>query len=303
MLVNSNGMRRTASLSERSAASRWLRACPVLLALLGTGMCGGETDRAGPAPSTGAGGGEAAGATVGTGGSANGGTAPSGGAETGGAETGGGTETGGAETGGATNGGASSGGTSSGGAETPSAGGAESGGGSSGAGPVLFPECETNEDCEIKKDCCSCEAVPKGTSVAMCRVACGDSNGCEQRGISTSAQCTLGRCTLSASCGGGSGVSCTTDPPECPAGQAPTVTEDGCWGPCVVATECPDIADCAVCGDAHCVRFPGVGLTITRCIARQPECTAGTLCECLAPCGEFGCAERDGEVGCFCAGC
>jgi hypothetical protein len=98
MLVDSSRMGWTASLIERSAVSRWLQACPVLLALLGTGTCGGEIDRAGPAPSTSAGSGEAAGATVATGGSANGGTAPSGGTETGGV----------------TNGGTSSGGTSSG---------------------------------------------------------------------------------------------------------------------------------------------------------------------------------------------
>ena len=224
-------MRWTASLIEASARSRWLRAWPVLLALVGTGTCGGETDGAGPAPSTNAGSGETAGTTLSTGGAvAKGGAAPSGGTETGGVETGGvvpsgGTQSGGGPTGGAANGGTSSGGSANGGADTPSTGGVETGsGGSSGTGPALFPECETNEDCEISTDCCSCQAVPKGTSLPVCRLACGDSNGCEQQGIFTSAQCTLGRCTLAASCGGGRGVSCTTDPPECPAGQAPTVT-------------------------------------------------------------------------------
>jgi hypothetical protein len=175
-------------------------------------------------------------------------------------------------------------------------------GGVSSAGAASLPECETDDDCEIAKDCCSCEALPKGTSVPTCRLACGDSNGCEMQGITATARCALGRCALSAGCGG-PGVTCDEQPPRCSEGHAPIVTAEGCWGPCVPATECLEVPDCSVCGDEHCVSFPNVGGTLIRCVARRPGCEAGNLCECLAPCGRYGCGERDGEVGCYCAGC
>jgi hypothetical protein len=172
-----------------------------------------------------------------------------------------------------------------------------------GDGPASFPECVVAEDCEIVQDCCVCQAAPKGTSFGTCRVACGDSNACEMQGVAPVAACTLGRCTLAAPCSVRH-VVCDTLPPTCAAGQAPSVTEDGCWGPCVVSTECSEVTDCTVCGDAHCVTFPNVGGTSVRCIAREAGCEAGNLCECLSPCGGFGCGEQEnGEVGCFCLGC
>jgi hypothetical protein len=51
------------------------------------------------------------------------------------------------------------------------------------------------------------------------------------------------------------------------------------------------------------VRFPNIGGTTIRCIARRAACELGNLCRCLSPCGDFGCTEQNGDVGCFCAGC
>jgi hypothetical protein len=137
--------------------------------------------------------------------------------------------------------------------------------------------------------------------VETCRLAC-DSDGCEAQGIVTSARCTLGRCTLATSCRADR-VTCKSLQPTCPEGQIPSVTENACWGPCVMVTECADVGDCERCGDAHCVQFTALANSFTRCIAPEAECKLGNLCECLSPCAPYGCSERDGEIGCFCAGC
>jgi hypothetical protein len=290
----------------------------VVLGLVCGWGCGGRSDRderpsatAGTADAAGASGGTAAGngGAVGSGGAAaSAGTSNASGGSPGGGFAGSSGSSGGSEpTGGTTSAGATAGSASDGGATSGSGGsaGAETGGmpGSSGAaGAPGSPECDEDQDCEIAKDCCVCQAVPKGASFAACRVACGDSNACDLQGISAVATCTLGRCTLAASCDA-LGVTCNGPPPTCPLGQAPSVTENGCWGPCLAATECSGVTDCDACGDAHCVKFSNVGGTSVRCIDRQAQCETGNLCECLSPCGDFGCGEQNGEVGCFCLGC
>jgi hypothetical protein len=200
--------------------------------------------------------------------------------------------------------GAGTGGGTAGAGGVPGAAGKHGGiaGASEDAGSSGFPECVRDEDCEIAADCCSCQVVPKGTSFPVCRLDCGGSNGCELDGLSAVPRCTLGRCTLATDCGGEATL-CDRPPPTCPAGQTPSRSEDGCWGPCVAATECSVVEDCDACGDAHCVEFPNVGGTTIRCIARQAECEVGNLCECLQPCGDFGCGEQDGKVGCYCPAC
>ena len=282
-------MRSTVRHAGQTAATRVLRfAGAAALALIGVWTCGGETSD-----------GNGSGVSAGSGGAshATGGSVATGGVSTGGVSAGG-VATGGVSTGGVSTGGVATGGVSTGGVAT---GGAATGGVSIG-GAASVPECETDDDCELSKDCCSCEALPKGTSVPTCRIACGDSNGCEMQGITATARCALGRCALSAGCGG-RGVTCDEQPPPCAEGHAPIVTPEGCWGPCVPSTECLQVPDCSDCGDEHCVSFPTAGSTTIRCVARRPGCEAGNLCECLAPCGLFGCGERDGEVGCYCAGC
>jgi hypothetical protein len=276
--------------------------------------CGGQSGRNdGPATSSTAGAGAAgsggatgaAGANAGDAGSPSGGSAGASGSSAG-SESAGGAPSAGAPAGGMTSAGAPGAGRGAGGSETAGAGatseaGADAGG-MAGAGAASFPECQVAEDCEIAQDCCVCQAAPKGASVGTCRLDCGGSNACVLQGVSVVAACTLGRCTLAASCNA-QRVTCESLPPTCAAGEVPSVTEGRCWGPCVVATECPDVTDCAACGDAHCVQFPNVGGTTIRCIARHPECEAGNLCECLSPCGDYSCSEQNGELGCACFGC
>ena len=122
------------------------------------------------------------------------------------------------------------------------------------------------------------------------------------KGIPAVAQCTLGRCTLATSCDERRAV-CKSLAPKCPPGETVSVTEFGCWGPCIAPTECSDVTDCAACGDALCVKFPNVGGTTIRCVARQAQCEGGDWCGCLKPCGSFGCNEQKGEISCYCPTC
>src|SRR6187431_30482 len=205
----------------------------------------------------------------------------------------------GATSAGTTNAGASAGGATSGSASTDGGDAGEAG--ASGIAAASFPECRTDQDCEIDKDCCVCQAVPKGTTMPACALDCAG-NACDANGLKAEAKCTLGRCTLATSCDQRRSR-CKSLPPSCPAGETASVTELGCWGPCVAATECSEVSNCAACGEAQCVKFPNIGGTTIRCVARQAGCEAGKLCQCLSPCGNFGCAEQNGEVSCFCAGC
>jgi hypothetical protein len=294
--------------SRRIQASTTLRRVGLALLVLACAWaCGGKSGRdAGPALEVGGSGGAGAGsggeAGSGRAGAAAGSSA-SGGAP-GGGSPGSGGSSGGSEPvsgmGGSVAGAGNGGGGAAGAAGTSGAAGTD--GGMAGAsGAPSFPECVVDEDCEIAPDCCSCHAVPKGASFPACRLDCGGSNACEMQGLSTVPLCNLGRCTLATTCAGE--VTCDSPPPICPAGQTPSQTEDGCWGPCVAATECSEVADCDACGYAHCVQFPNVGGTTIRCIAREAACEVGNLCECLEPCGTFGCGEREGEIGCYCPAC
>ena len=209
-----------------------------------------------------------------------------------------GTGNAGAASAGSTNAGASAGGATSGSGSTDGGDAGEAG--ASGIA-ASFPECRTDQDCEIAKDCCACQAVPQGATMPACALACAG-NACDAKGLTAEAKCTLGRCTLATSCDQRR-ARCKSLPPSCPAGEAVSVTELGCWGPCIAATECSEVTDCDACGDAQCVKFPNIGGTTIRCVARQAGCEAGSSCQCLAPCGNFGCAEQNGAVSCFCAGC
>src|SRR5690606_25334096 len=135
-----------------------------------------------------------------------------------------------------------------------------------------------------------------------CRLDCEAANGCELAQLDAEPTCRFGRCTLSVTCDRRR-VTCKAEPPTCPSGQVPSVTEQGCWGPCVTVTECTDVTDCAACGDAMCVEFPNVAGTNVWCLEQVNGCSAGNLCECMLPCGTFPCVEQDSKLGCYCGGC
>jgi hypothetical protein len=171
-----------------------------------------------------------------------------------------------------------------------------------GAAAPHFPECRVDADCAVADDCCDCRAVPRVSASAMCKRAC-DQDACEARGITPTAKCTLGRCTLAVSCDARLAL-CDSPTPQCAAGQVASVTSNGCWGPCVDTTQCSGVTRCEDCAEnERCVTFPNVGGIIYRCIERHSACTEDNLCACLAPCGDYLCAQRGGELSCVCAGC
>lgn len=181
--------------------------------------------------------------------------------------------------------------------------GTNAGGASGTAGTLGEPgaECEQDSDCEIAADCCDCRAQPKGATGPVCAADCG-TNACDLKGISAGAQCTLGRCTLAVTCDARL-VTCRAAPPECPEAHVPSVTDNGCWGSCVAATECSTVTGCAACpADTHCVRFEAFG-SAYHCVPRHPACEPGNLCDCLDPCGGYGCLEIETEIACSCPFC
>jgi hypothetical protein len=278
-----------------------------ILAWAAAAACGARSERSEQAPATAGANGHGA-ASAGHGGS--GATSPlAAGASSGGSASAGTSAShggsGGASSGGASSGGASSGGASSGGASAGAAGASGApfgGGGNAAGGSPSFPQCQTDADCEIANDCCSCRALVKGTGRATCPVDC-DKNACEAGRIPPVAQCTLGRCTLSASCNAAEST-CDSLPPKCPPGQTVTIAKAGCWGACVDTTQCPMVTNCQVCADDElCVTFPNIGGTTYRCIRPEASCEAGKLCECLAPCGPYVCLEQASGLSCACPGC
>jgi hypothetical protein len=153
----------------------------------------------------------------------------------------------------------------------------------------------------LASDCCACRAEPKGAPVdscpAICTVDACTANQIQQHEVA----CVHGRCVLARSCDT-SRVLCLADPPACRSGTVLSVL-DSCWGPCLLPTECSAVSDCGSCGTGSvCVRTDGFGPGGTGCVTAAPDCRAGNYCGCLGAC-PAGCAEIDGGVGCYCAGC
>jgi len=169
------------------------------------------------------------------------------------------------------------------------------------AGAPSAAECTTAEDCVRFTDCCSCSAEPKNTARPMCDLACIE-DACFALGIARDeVTCAFGRCVFDRSCDGNEST-CPALPPNCAAGTVPSVL-DGCWGPCLPATECRSVATCDACVTAgaacvmHELQVPSVG-----CV-EPGTCEKGNLCECLDACSGFQCTETETGVGCFCPAC
>jgi hypothetical protein len=256
--------------------------------------CGGNSTSDGEG--TGDGGG-----TSGSGGSSSG-RGGTGGTSTGGTPTGGsaGIPPSGGDAGSAPTGGDAGLGPTGGSAGVGAMGGSGGSGGSAGDGQ----ECETADDCVMASDCCNCMAVPVGTSIQVCdRVCITDQCTAQQIG-SGEVTCAFGRCVIDRSCNHAR-ATCNSMPEPCPSGQARSVTENGCWGPCLAATECRDVTNCASCGDAVCAIFEGLGATYG-CVAPDASCTKGNYCECLDACPQsaaYECVEVDETVRCICSVC
>jgi hypothetical protein len=153
-------------------------------------------------------------------------------------------------------------------------------------------------------DCCNCAAVPQGSSIPGCDLVCITDQCTAQQIDRDEITCSFGRCVVDRSCNHAQ-ATCNSDPEPCPDGQLRSVTENGCWGPCLATTECRDVTNCASCGDAVCTVFEGLGATYG-CVAPDASCTKGNYCECLDACSQsaaYECVEVDDAVRCVCPVC
>jgi hypothetical protein len=153
------------------------------------------------------------------------------------------------------------------------------GSGGSGGGGL---ECETADDCVMFSDCCNCAAVPQGSSIPGCDLVCITDQCTAQQIDRDEITCSFGRCVVDRSCNHAQ-ATCNSDPEPCPDGQLRSVTENGCWGPCLATTECRDVTNCASCGDAVCTVFEGLD-----------ACSQSAAYECV---------EVDDAVRCVCPVC
>ncbi len=243
----------------------------LLVAAALVAACGSSKGNGG---SSGNGGGAASG-----GNSGNGGSSASGGSGTGGSSASGGSGTGGSGTGGTGTGGSGTGGGTggsggfSGGAGTPGIGGS--------GGTMATPACTQASDCTLHSDCCNCVALAPGDQAPACNTKNCTVDACAKLGItSKNVACTAGACNAGIDCDP-STVTCQTAQPNCPAGQVPSV-RGLCWGPCVLATACSNVADCTACdSNSVCVDLDSKPLT-THCVPVAPICSSKHDCACLA---------------------
>jgi hypothetical protein len=110
--------------------------------------------------------------------------------------------------------------------------------------------CQTDDDCQLVNDCCSCQAIPRGEKAPSCdpNRLCGTLICAQFPGVDR-AHCSAGRCVLGFDCDPGM-IACKRLPPVCPPGQIPQVVGQGdgrCYGECVDARQCLTVPACSAC--------------------------------------------------------
>jgi hypothetical protein len=127
-----------------------------------------------------------------------------------------------------------------------------------GSGSAAARRCDTDGDCRLVNDCCTCEAVSTRDREAYCgsQIACLVS-ACAQYGEIDGARCVARRCVLGFDCDTAR-ITCKRLAPACPSGQVPRVLARGgdrCYGECVDAGQCLSVPSCKACGTEDvCVR-------------------------------------------------
>jgi len=180
--------------------------------------------------------------------------------------------------------------------------------GTTDAPPPPAPECTEAAECTLHDDCCNCLALAPGEEPPPCGLTECFITTCAARGITADAvACAAGRCAV---------YTCETDavacemlPPRCEAGEVPSV-RGMCWGPCVPATECVSVDDCAACdasaGQA-CVQYASRGGRTAHCVDRPASCGVRATCDCLGASVCVGifdvCRDDAGVLTCSCPTC
>ena len=179
--------------------------------------------------------------------------------------------------------------------------GGTSAGGTSGGGT---PQCESDRDCVLQSDCCSCGVgLANGRPAPACTLAC-IVDMCTSMGVER-ATCAAGRCVLDVSCNENEAL-CDALPPQCDVGQAPIV--GSCYGLCIDAQLCRAVTTCDVCTrDQVCVSHQSRGGSTFHCVPRPADCVNGATCECMggsACTGIFNsCNDSNGAIACTCPSC
>jgi hypothetical protein len=171
-----------------------------------------------------------------------------------------------------------------------------------------MPECTSSEQCALCNDCCTCAGTPADVSCPTCDIQTCEQAHCSAIGYpSPIPMCSAGRCVAGFICDQLMAF-CNVPPPTCPVGQAASVL-DGCWGPCVPATECLSVTRCGQCDPATQVCVLEQAFDETRhCVDLPAACQGRPLCECMGSSvcvSPFDlCAETpSGEISCGCPTC
>jgi hypothetical protein len=175
------------------------------------------------------------------------------------------------------------------------------------------PECTRASDCKLLSDCCTCAAVPDGTSNPVsCGLVCIQ-NKCAQLQVkSDDVACVAGRCVIGFQCDA-SNVTCKTATPFCLTGEVPEINAAGtCYTQrCVQATQCARVTACSDCGGdaAACVTYQTQMGNEHHCVSVPAACGGTASCACLGPTtclAPYGsCSNASGTRGltCSCPNC
>ena len=161
--------------------------------------------------------------------------------------------------------------------------------------------CESDADCAIAGDCCSCVAYnPSMSSPGNCGGNCKQDR-CSEWGLE-SAACEAGVCVVKGKSCDQDEVLCDAPQPDCPKGSLPQVDGACFTGKCLPVAACDWVPGCDHCEGMICNITEGPDCTHHRCIAPIPECEQLPYCDCL---GEIfcnppheSCAEEQGVLVC-----
>ena len=173
--------------------------------------------------------------------------------------------------------------------------------------PIPGNACDSDDDCVLVDDCCTCQAMHVDDPTPECDIeACFQSTCSAQNIPGIDVQCSFGSCEFVPFECNPVFVACDELPPDCPDGTLPSVVK-GCWGSCVPSEACDFVPDCGYCpGDETCVSMETQLGPFYFCVPVDPSCDGmpdcdcmGTVCEDPFMCGD----EDDGNLSCFCPVC
>ena len=169
--------------------------------------------------------------------------------------------------------------------------------------------CESDADCVLVDDCCSCSAAHVDSDPSVCDEECMITV-CESFGIKE-AVCEQGQCVPTRTNCDDSLILCDALPPDCAPGFVPGVEpNNSCWtGQCVPAILCNFVNECQDCAGYESY-FCATDVTQLgfkpHCELLPPECGGEATCACASDACEApfdDCADGDDGLLCNCPVC